>query len=82
MPFCFPSDQAAITPKISAPVKTFYVNRGSQVHRGQLLAVMENRDLAAAATDNKGAYEQAEAAYGIATSSSTSRRVAEGRVRH
>ncbi|HSY13280.1 MAG TPA: efflux RND transporter periplasmic adaptor subunit, partial [Verrucomicrobiae bacterium] len=43
----FPRDQAAITPKVVAPVKTFYVNRGSRVHRGELLAVLENRDLAA-----------------------------------
>ncbi len=66
----FPKDQAALTPKITAPVKALYVNRGSPVHRGELLAVMENRDLAAAEVDNKGAYEQAQAAYGIATSSS------------
>ncbi len=66
----FPKDQAAITPKITAPVKKFYVNRGSRVHRGELLAVMENRDLAAADVENKGAYEQAQATYGIATSSS------------
>src|SRR5579863_3253422 len=50
----FPRDQAAITPKVVAPVKTFYVNRGSPVHRGQLLAVLENRDLEAAALENKG----------------------------
>ena len=66
----FPTDQAAITPKITAPVKAFYVNRGSPVHRGELLAVMENRDLTAAEVENKGAYEQAQATYGIATSSS------------
>jgi HlyD family secretion protein len=66
----FPKDQAALTPKISAPVKAFYVNRGSRVHQGELLAVLENRDLAAAALDNKGVLEQAEGAYGIATSSS------------
>jgi HlyD family secretion protein len=66
----FPKDQAAITPKITAPVRAFYVNRGSPVHRGELLAVMENRDLAAAEVDNKGAYEQAQAAYGISMSSS------------
>jgi len=66
----FPKDQAAITPKITAPVKKFYVTRGSRVHRGQLLAVMENRDLAAAEAESKGAYEQAQASYGIATSSS------------
>ncbi len=65
----FPRDQAAITPKVVAPVKTFYVNRGSRVHRGELLAVLENRDLAAAEVENKGTYEQAQAAYGLATSS-------------
>ena len=65
----FPRDQAAITPKIVAPVRKFYVNRGSRVHRGQLLAVLENRDLSAAAIENKGAYEQAQAAYGLQTKS-------------
>ena len=65
----FPRDQAAITPKVVAPVRTFYVNRGSRVHRGQLLAVLENRDLAAAEVENKGTYEQAQAAYGLETSS-------------
>ena len=65
----FPKNQAAITPKIVAPVKKFYVNRGSRVHTGQLLAVLENRDLAAAETENKGSYQQAEANYGIETSS-------------
>ncbi len=66
----FPKDQAAITPRITAPVKAFYVNRGSKVQRGQLLAIMENRDLAAAEVENKGAYEQAQANYGLETSSS------------
>src|ERR1035437_4958814 len=65
----FPRNQAAITPKIVAPVKKFYVNRGSRVNAGQLLAVLENRDLAAAETENKGSYQQAEANYGIETSS-------------
>jgi HlyD family secretion protein len=65
----FPKAQAAITPKVAAPVRTFYVNRGSKVHKGELLAVLENRDLAGAAEDNKGSYEQAQANYGIATSS-------------
>ncbi len=59
----FPINEAAITPKISAPVAKFYVQRGERVHRGQLLAVLENKDLAAAEVENKGAYEQAEAAY-------------------
>jgi HlyD family secretion protein len=59
----FPVAQSAITPKINAPVKKFYVVRGQKVKQGQLLATLENRDLSAAALDNKGAYEQAEAAY-------------------
>jgi RND family efflux transporter MFP subunit len=45
------------------------VNRGSRVHRGQLLAVLENRDLAAAEIENKGAFEQAQATYGLETTS-------------
>jgi multidrug efflux pump subunit AcrA (membrane-fusion protein) len=58
----FAINQAALVPKISAPVKKFYVNRGSHVRAGQLLAVLENRDLAAAVEDSRGAYEQAKAA--------------------
>ena len=65
----FPIQQAAITPKISAPVKKFYVNRGDRVHQGQLLAVLENRDLEAATVDNQGAYEQAQATYALETAS-------------
>ncbi len=63
----FPVAQSGIVPKISAPVKKFLVNRGSHVRAGQLLAVLENRDLAAAAQENKGAYTQAQAAYETTT---------------
>ncbi len=63
----FPLQQSAITPKISAPVKTFYIKRGSRVRKGQLLAVLENSDLAAAAQENKGSYDQAQAAYETTT---------------
>ncbi len=63
----FPLEQAAITPKVAAPVAKFYVNRGSRVHKGQLLAVLENRDLAAAATESHGTLEQAQAAYATTT---------------
>ena len=59
----YPLHQATIVPKISAPVKKFYVNRGDHVRAGQLLAVLENGDLAAAVAENKGAYQQAEANY-------------------
>jgi HlyD family secretion protein len=59
----YPLDQAIIVPKISAPIRKFYVERGDRVHAGQLLAVLENSDLAAAAAQAKGAYEQAQANY-------------------
>src|ERR1700688_2351976 len=63
----FPIAQSAIVPKISAPVKNFLVNSGSDVRKWQLMAVLENRDLAAAAQENKGAYDQAEATYTTTT---------------
>lgn len=66
----FPRQQAAIVPKISAPVKKFLVKRGSAVRQGQLLAVLENRDLSAAAQDTKGAYDQAQASYETTTGAS------------
>src|SRR5438309_7029315 len=66
----FPLQQSALVPKVSAPVKAFYVKRGSRVRKGQLLAVLENRDLAAAAQENKGAYDQAQAAYETTTAAS------------
>jgi len=66
----FPKQEAAITPKIVAPVAKFYVNRGSRVHEGQLLAVLENKDIAASVTENKGELQQAKAAY-ITTTKST-----------
>ena len=66
----FPHAQAAIVPKISAPVQKFLVKRGSPVQQGQLLAVLENRDLSAVAQDTKGAYDQAQATYETTTGAS------------
>lgn len=63
----FPLAQAAISPKITAPVREFYVQRGSKVKAGDLLAVLENRDLTAQAMDNKGQYSAAEASYNMQT---------------
>jgi HlyD family secretion protein len=62
-----PLAQAAISPKITAPVRRFYVQRGSRVKAGQLLATLENRDLTAAALDNRGSYTAAQAAFATAT---------------
>lgn len=66
----FPLHQAALVPKISAPVDKFYVNRGSHVRQGQLLALLENKDLSAAAEQSKGEFEQAQAAYETTTAAS------------
>jgi RND family efflux transporter MFP subunit len=66
----FPWQQSALVPKISAPVQKFLVKRGSAVREGQLLAVLENRDLAAAAQDTKGSFDQAQATYETTTAAS------------
>ncbi len=62
-----PQAQSAITPKITAPIRKFYVQRGARVKAGELLATLENADLTAAAMDSKGSYEAAQAAYETAT---------------
>src|SRR5271154_3168302 len=62
-----PLAQAAISPKVTAPVKKFLVQRGARVHAGELLATLENSDLSAAALDNEGAYTAAKAGYETAT---------------
>src|SRR5262245_59451330 len=59
----YPLQQAAIVPKITAPVRKFYVERGARVRAGQLLAELENRALASAVAENEAAYQQAEANY-------------------
>lgn len=58
-----PIAEAAIEPKITAPVKKFYVQRGSKVKAGELLATLENADLKAALLDNQGALAAQNAAY-------------------
>ncbi len=58
-----PLGQAALSPRISAPVHRFYVQRGSAVKAGQLLATLEDRDLEAAAIDARGSYTAAQAAF-------------------
>lgn len=64
-----PLAQAAISPKITAPVKKFYVQRGSHVKAGQLLVTLENSDLQATALDNKGIYTAAQGAFATETRS-------------
>jgi HlyD family secretion protein len=66
----YPVEQAVITPKITSTIKSFNVQRGSRVRKGQLLAVLENADLAAAADQSKGEFQQAEAGYATTTGAS------------
>ncbi len=66
----FPLHQASLSPKITAPVKTFNIKRGDHVHRGQLLAVLENKDLAAAAVSAAGTLDTAKATYATTTATS------------
>ena len=62
-----PLAQAAIVPKVVAPVARYSVERGAHVKAGQLLVTLENTDLNAVAMDNQGSYDAAQAAYDAAT---------------
>ncbi|HEY1497661.1 MAG TPA: efflux RND transporter periplasmic adaptor subunit, partial [Candidatus Solibacter sp.] len=57
----YPFDQASVMPKIAAPVMRFLVQRGDHVKKGQLLAELESRDLAAAQGESRALLEQAQA---------------------
>jgi multidrug efflux pump subunit AcrA (membrane-fusion protein) len=57
----YPVNQADILPKITAPVARFNANRGDHVRAGQVLALLENRDLVAASAAAKAQVEQADA---------------------
>jgi multidrug efflux pump subunit AcrA (membrane-fusion protein) len=61
----FPVKQATVSPKITSTIAEFKVQRGSRVKQGQLLAVLENKDLAAQAEASRGDFEQADANYAI-----------------
>jgi len=63
----YPKQQAAIAPKISAPIKRTYVQRGAHVRAGQLLVELENQDLAGAATESRASLTQAEATFETTT---------------
>jgi HlyD family secretion protein len=66
----YPLEQAVITPKITSTIHKFYVQRGSHVKKGELLAQLENADLASAAEQSRGEYEEAEAGYATTTGAS------------
>jgi multidrug efflux pump subunit AcrA (membrane-fusion protein) len=62
-----PLAEAALSPKITAPVQKFFVQRGAHVHAGQLLVQLEDKDLQGAALDSRGGYNAAEATYAQTT---------------
>lgn len=64
-----PVAQAALQSKVTAPIKQFYVQRGSRVSAGQLVATLENADLRAVALDNRGMYAAAQGAFATVTKS-------------
>lgn len=59
----YPIEQAIVSPKITAPITEFKVQRGSHVKKGDLLATLENRDLTGQAEASRGNFEQADAGY-------------------
>ena len=59
----YPLEQATIAPKITAPITEFKVRRGDRVRKGQLLATLENKDLAGQAEASRGTFEQADAGF-------------------
>jgi len=61
----FPLKQATVAPKITSTIAEFKVQRGNRVKKGQLLAILENKDLAAQAEASRGDFEQADANYAI-----------------
>jgi HlyD family secretion protein len=63
----YPLNQSNVTSKIAAPVRRILVNRGDHVKAGQLIAELESRDLASAAQESKGLYDQAQSAYATTT---------------
>ena len=61
----FPLRQATVSPKITSTIADFKVQRGARVKKGELLAILENKDLAAQAEASKGDFDQADATYAI-----------------
>ncbi len=58
-----PLNQAVISSQVSLPVKKFYVQRGSAVRKGELMALLDNSSLKASVLDNLGTYSAAQATY-------------------
>ncbi len=62
-----PLSEAALSPRISAPIRAEYVQRGTHVYRGQLLLTLDDGDLRGSALDSQGAVTTAQANYTATT---------------
>jgi HlyD family secretion protein len=62
-----PLAEAALSPRINAPIRAEYVQRGAKVRRGELLVVLDDRDLQGSALESQGAYVAAQANYKATT---------------
>ena len=60
---CIRLTKPSLSPKITAPVRAFLRKPGRSCPSRTILAVLENRDLAAAATAAEGAFDNAQANY-------------------
>jgi HlyD family secretion protein len=60
---------AALSPRLSAPIRAEYVERGAHVQKGQLLVLLDDRDLKGSALDSAGALASAQANYTATTHS-------------
>ena len=56
-----PVSAAALSSRLSAPIRAEYVQRGAHVRRGQLLVSLDDRDLRGSALDSRGALATAQA---------------------
>ena len=59
----YPLQQAALVPKIPAPIRRVHVTRGARVRPGDLLVELESGDLAGAAAESRAAYDLAQASF-------------------
>jgi multidrug efflux pump subunit AcrA (membrane-fusion protein) len=57
----WPREQAAVAARVTAPIREIRVRKGDDVRAGQVLAVLENRDVAAQRQEAQAAVADAEA---------------------
>jgi multidrug efflux pump subunit AcrA (membrane-fusion protein) len=63
----YPRQQAAIVPRVAAPIRETLVQRGAKVKAGQVLVQLENRDLEGSAAESRATYDQAQATFETAS---------------